>query len=101
MARAIISSRTPRQVRPFASGLHVFEASPCQREGRRKNLQPEIGSTSCEGAASVRRTPHHFLLFIGDRLTGSRLRFTAAATVVVSCLLLALSFATTRDNRTA
>lgn len=52
-------------------------------------------------AASTRRTPSRFLLFIGDRLTGSRLRFTATATVVVACLLLGLSFATTRDNRTA
>lgn len=52
-------------------------------------------------AIAMRRKPSGFALFIGDRLTRSRLRFTAAATIVVACLLLALSFATTSNNRTA
>ncbi|CAN5543323.1 hypothetical protein BH09PLA1_BH09PLA1_06810 [soil metagenome] len=49
----------------------------------------------------LRRKPSRLERSIGDRLTGSRLRFTAASTIVVASLLLALSFATTRDNRTA
>jgi hypothetical protein len=76
--------------------------SSAKREGRRRSVQAEITSAIvASSAASGRRSPHRFLLFVGDRLTGNRLRFTAALTVVVACLLLAFSFATTRDNRTA
>lgn len=49
----------------------------------------------------MRRTPNRFERFIGDRLTQSRVRFTAAATIIVASLLLILSFATTVNNRTA
>lgn len=57
--------------------------------------------SAADAPIAVRRKPGRFWLFIGDRLTRSRLRFTAASTVVVASLLLAISFATTSNNRTA
>ena len=57
--------------------------------------------TAGNAPITARRTPGRFWLFIGDRLTRSRLRFTAASTIVVASLLLAMSFATTSNNRTA
>lgn len=61
--------------------------------------QVSVGINPQSGASSIKRTPSVWELFIGDRLTRSRLRFTAAAVIVVSCLLLAFSFATTQNNR--
>lgn len=48
----------------------------------------------------VRRVPSRLEQFIGDRLTRQRIRFTAAATIIIGSLLLIFSFATTQDNRT-
>jgi hypothetical protein len=48
-----------------------------------------------------RRVPNRVERCIGDSLTPPRVRFAAAATVIVGCLLLVFSFATTRDNRAA
>src|SRR5262249_36781880 len=51
--------------------------------------------------AGGKRVPTRVELFIGDRLTRSRMRFAAGATIIVGCLLLLFSFATTHDNRAA
>ena len=48
-----------------------------------------------------RRVPTRIELAIGDRLTRARLRFAAGATLVVGCLLLLFSFATSHNNRAA
>lgn len=55
---------------------------------------------SMPATTARRRTPSRLELFIGDRLTQRRLRFTAVATIVVGSLLLLVSFATTIENRT-
>lgn len=64
-------------------------------------MQASIQIHASGESGTMRRTPNRIERFIGDRLTRSRVRFTAAATIVVASLLLLFSFATTVDNRTA
>ncbi len=51
--------------------------------------------------AGQRRLPSKLTMLVGDRLTRARLRFIAIAVIIVGSLLLTVSFATTKQNRTA